>query len=134
MKWDRTRLFLYGIGPAAVGVGMLALYFSGVPWLQNLASPSHQREFGLVENIQNITVISMIILCIRSAVAEKTIHWRSLWVMATVLAVGILMEEIDWGNHYYTALTGESLTDAEIHNIHNLCFERIIYFIIFFKF
>ena len=29
------------------------------------------------------------------------------------------MEEIDWGNHYYTALTGKSLTEKENFNIHN---------------
>ena len=98
---------------------MLALYFSGVPWLQNLASPAHQREFGLIENLQNLSILGMIILCIHSAASEKTFRWRGLWIVASVLAIGVLMEEIDWGNHYYTALTGNSMTEAENFNIHN---------------
>jgi hypothetical protein len=98
---------------------MLALYFSGVPWLQNLASPAHQREFGLIENLQNLFILGMVILCLRTARIETGTLWRILWFGAAIMAIGILMEEIDWGNHYYTALTGKSLTEKENFNIHN---------------
>lgn len=122
---DRRRLVLYVVAPALVVGGCVALYFSGVPWMQTLASPRWQRELGLVENIQNALLIGIAVLCWRAARGERTARARIGWRGVALLALFLLLEEIDYGDHFWRALRGmpgrpPDETPINLHNRGNL--------------
>ena len=116
---DKRRLLHYGALPLAFGLAYTALYFSGVGPLQSIASPRHNREFGLLENTQNLLLIMALVTCWRSARAETCTAWRRLWRVGVVACFVLVMEEIDWGDHYWSALTGSVRPKGEYFNLHN---------------
>ena len=54
---DKNRLLLYAVFPSCFTLILIALYFSGIEFLQSITSPATQREFGLIENAQNILLL-----------------------------------------------------------------------------
>ena len=116
---DRRRFLLYGVIPLALGLLFVALYFSGVTALQELVSPAEDREFGLIENVQNLILLSGALLCWRAMRREANSAWRMLWGLGVVACVVFFMEEIDWGDHYWSALTGAQRPAGEYFNLHN---------------
>ena len=119
MLQDKRRVLLYGVAPLTLGLLFVALYFSGVVLLQGLASPASDREFGLIENAQNLLLLSGALLCWRAMRSERDAAWRWLWRLATCACVVLFMEEIDWGDHYWSALTGAERPVGEYFNLHN---------------
>lgn len=115
---DRGRVLLYGVVPLAVGGVLVALYFSGVPRLQTLAAPSHQREYGLVENLQNLLLLAIVACAWRAGGREDTRRARLGWRAVALLALGVVLEEIDYGSHYWRSLTGRG-GPAVNFNLHN---------------
>jgi len=118
MGFDLKRVLHYGLIPAVVGLGMLGLYFSEVEWMQTLASPAGAREFGLIENLQNLLLLAALALCFRSAGIEEAPGWRKAWRVLTVLSLLVLMEELDWGMQYYAAFSGTIPNEATPFNLH----------------
>lgn len=121
------KLAVYVFVPAAICGLLMAMYFSGVEWLQRLVSPAmpgmHRgmgREFGLLENLQNVYLLAIIVIC---AVALKRKTWkpeRIAWVALLAVTVFVLLEEIDYGLHYYEYAMGiERMDAAQIRNLHN---------------
>ena len=119
MLSDKRRLLLYGALPLTMGLGFIALYFSGIGFLQSLASPASEREFGLIENTQNLILLSATVLCWRAACRESGSNGRWLWRLATLACFVLFMEEIDWGDHYWSVLTGAERPAGEYNNLHN---------------
>jgi len=119
MLSDKRRLLLYGALPLTAGLIFVALYFSGVGVLQTLASPATQREFGLIENTQNLILLSATVLCWRAACRESGFNGRWLWRLATLACFVLFMEEIDWGDHYWSVITGIERPAGEHFNLHN---------------
>ncbi|MCP4849268.1 MAG: hypothetical protein GY899_15105 [Verrucomicrobiaceae bacterium] len=116
---DKRRILLYAGAPASLSLLFIALYFSGIEILQTIASPTSQREFGLIENAQNLLLLSTAAICWRAARLEKQDAWRRFWYCITFACLVLFMEEIDWGDHYWSALTGTQRPGGEHFNIHN---------------
>jgi hypothetical protein len=116
---DKRRILLYAVAPASLSLLFIALYFSGVEILQTITSPATQREFGLIENAQNLLLLSAAVLCWRAARLERHNAWRWFWHLGTFACLLFLMEEIDWGDHYWSALSGAQRPGDEHFNIHN---------------
>ncbi len=118
-KIDRWRLFVYGVLPFSIGVAFVVLYFSGVEFLQTLASPLRQRELGLIENFQNLLLILAVVVSLRAVARERDRRWKWFWWIAGALCMFVLLEEIDWGDHYWRALNGQPPRTGEFFNLHN---------------
>ena len=116
---DRRRLTAYLVVPLALGAALVGLYFSGIPALQDLAAPAHQREYGLVENLQNLLLVLIAVRALRAAGREASIRLRLGGRLLAAFAAAVLLEEIDWGHHYYVSATGNRLPPGEHFNIHN---------------
>lgn len=115
---DRRRWLLYGALPLAFGLLLVAFYFSSNELLQTLASPAMQREFGLIENLQNLILLGAIALCWRTArEVESSPAWA--WRLASLFCLLLLLEEIDWGDHYWSLMTGFERPEGEHFNLHN---------------
>jgi hypothetical protein len=119
MLADKRRLCLYGALPFAVGLLFVALYFSGVELLQAIASPASEREFGLIENTQNLVLLAAVVLCWRAGMRETERGWRLFLRLAALACFVLFMEEIDWGDHYWSVLTGSERPAGEHFNLHN---------------
>ncbi len=116
---DKPRTLQYGIIPMAFGLTSVAAYFSGIESLQSLVSPKINREFGLLENAQNVLILAGVVLCVRAARREATTTWRGLFYLAALACLVVFMEEIDWGDHYWSAITGAERAKGETFNLHN---------------
>lgn len=116
---DKRRVLLYAVFPSCFTLILIALYFSGIEFLQNITSPAFQREFGLIENSQNILLLLSALLCWRTARSEPCNHWKWFWRLGTLASLFLFMEEIDWGDHYWSLLTGTQRPSGEYFNIHN---------------
>jgi len=116
---DKRRVLLYGALPLAAGLVFISLYFSGVELLQGFASPASNREFGLIENAQNLLLLFAVGLSWRAAGRESSSSGRGLWRVATLGCLVVLMEELDWGDHYWSAISGAERPAGEYFNLHN---------------
>jgi len=116
---DRTRILLYGVAPLVVVATLIAMYFSDVPWMHEFAAPDHQREYGAVENVQNLILIAMIILALRTGRRESDRRIRLAWLGVALFTLLVLMEEIDWGNNYYRSFAGQPQRWDRTFNVHN---------------
>jgi len=120
MQFQRRDIFLYLALPAGVGAALVGMFFSGVGWMQSLVVPVGNREYGLLENLQNLLLLAMIWVGWRSA--RRAVHGldRAGWRALCVFALLVLLEEIDFGLHYYESLA--NVPDAEratVRNLHN---------------
>ena len=74
------KLVIYLVVPAGVTLALILAYFSGVSWLQALVSPriagmhpDSSREFGLLENLQNLYLLGIVVVA-AWAVKRKTLR------------------------------------------------------------
>lgn len=118
---------LYGAFPAVVSLALIGAYFSGVPALQQVVSPNFDlpnpdaaREFGLLENLQNVYLL--LIVAIAALAAKRRVGLGRLFFVGIALSTAfVFLEEIDYGLHYYEIMTGASSYDPEqVRNIHNI--------------
>ena len=119
LKKITAFLLIPGIGSAL----LIAAYFSGIPWLRAIISPSINREYGLLENLQ-LVLLLMIVVCAAFGVIIKQNRTEKI-IMVVILAGSVFMflEEFDYGLHYYRLLTGNPLVDSETEkfiNVHNI--------------
>jgi len=113
--------------PAIVSVTLIGAYFSGVDLLQSIVSPNWDlpnrdapREFGLLENLQNVCLIAIIAIAIRAAKRAHAVH-RFIFAGIGLFTVFVLLEELDYGLHYYELVTGWKSHDPEqVRNVHNI--------------
>ncbi len=123
--FDRRHL-IYCWLPTAVTALLVAMYFSNVPLLTQLVcprlegiKPNSWREFGLLENLQHLTILAIIVVCGRATRASQHPLERWGYAFATLLSTFILLEEIDYGLHYYDYLLGIAEPDDGPRNLHN---------------
>ncbi|MCP3917026.1 MAG: hypothetical protein GY711_15880 [bacterium] len=115
----RRDLILYVLLPAVIGAALLAAYFSGVDsWMSAVAPPAN-REYGALENLQNLVLLLAAWTAWRASrgVAGRA---RAIWTVVAVGSLFVLLEELDFGLHYYESLAGvEESERAEVRNLHN---------------
>jgi len=128
--WNRrAKLVVYGLVPVATGLALIGGYFSGIPVLQQIVSPrigwlhpDSGRELGLLENLQNLCLIVMAGVFFRGFRRKSLPLERAAFGFLTLVAVFVLLEEIDYGTHFYDAIfrrSGEALVARPPRNLHN---------------
>jgi hypothetical protein len=111
---------IYWIVPLAFIFSLVLAYFSGPRWIQDLIAPPINREFGLLENIQNILLISILLVCFILFIRENRSLVKTFFLVCVLSSTFMLLEEIDYGYHYINYMNGIAAgDDPVIHNIHN---------------
>lgn len=119
MKWQDH--LLYWGNPLIISFILMMFYFQGPDWLQELAASSYNREFGLVENIQNAFLLFTVYLAFRLLSIRHSGWLRIGHLLIVSTAIFVFLEEIDYGHHYINYLNGADAKQHSInHNIHNL--------------
>lgn len=123
------RVSAYVLVPLALSGLMMGLYFSGSAPLQQLVAPTIEglppfswREFGIPEMLQNVILIWIVVVLVRSALEAGHASLSSLFVLLAMGFVFVLLEELDYGQHFIEWFGG---ADASLNpeewdrNIHN---------------
>jgi len=121
----KKSIFIFILLPACINLLCIALYFSGIEFAQQLVAPTISwlpqdswREMGILEQLQNIYLLAMLLLFITAAINRTELIEKIFFVVATVFTLFLLLEEMDYGLHYYELITGEH-SGIEVRNWHN---------------
>lgn len=121
----KKELLIYVGVPALFNVTLIGLYFSGIESFQQLIAPTIEglssnvwREFGLLEQLQNIFLLAVIVILSLSAINNKNTLDRLCLLGGVLFFVFLLLEEIDYGLHFYEFFIGDD-TGIEVRNWHN---------------
>ncbi len=144
------KLLIYLIIPALISLIFVWGYFSGDLRVQELVAPRMNREYGLLENLQNLGLLALIALAVYGLTRKRLRFERVILVCVLAGGVFLFMEEIDYGRFHYRYLIGNPIdsrvkdaegkdSDWNIHNLGNInqLFKRtldlgmIAFFIIF---
>ncbi len=86
-------------------------YCYGPRWLHHILAPTitglpneTARELGLIESLQHLLLVACLTLILRSFFYKPA--YRPLKACLAVLVCWVLLEEIDYGYHYVTTLSG----------------------------
>jgi len=119
----KKRSLIYLVLP---GMGMLCLiwgYFFGPAWLREAIAPTFNREYGFLENLQ-VLFLGGIVLVLLLGCLKASGGWeRAAFAAAALAGCFVLLEELDYGLHYFRLLSGRPLRDAggvEYFNLHNI--------------
>ena len=121
----KRQLVTFVIIPIFLNVLVIGLYFSGVERLQQLIAPTINglssnvwREFGLLEQLQNIFLLAVIIILAMAVRNKKELLDRVCLLGGVMVFLFLFLEEIDYGLHFYEYIIGEN-TGIEARNWHN---------------
>ena len=115
----REHFFFWG-APLLISVVLMFMYFFGPEWLQEMAAPAFNREFGLLENFQNVFLLLASLISFRIFMVRKKNYVKWIWLLVSFGALFIFLEEIDYGYHYIIyAQHGATAVATNPHNIHN---------------
>lgn len=126
---DSRKLLVYFFLPCGMMALLLAMYVSGNRTLESIISMPYMegiphrpsREYGLVENLQNVFLAITFMLALSQALKTKLVGLRVIFGIIAVTSLVVLAEEMDYGLGYYELLTGVSLDDAaKTRNFHNI--------------
>jgi hypothetical protein len=122
----QKNLALYLFIPLTVNLLLIGLYFSGNEFSQHLVSPVIEgipfrswREFGLLEQIQNLFILGIIVAFIRAAFQKQIPLEKVLFATGAAVFLFLFLEEIDYGLHFYSYFTGNG-SETSNYNWHNL--------------
>ena len=118
--WERPS-FRHLTLPAVTGVVLLALFFSGNRALASIVVPEVNRELGLLEHLQLLPLAGIALLAARVRAVESAPAWRLVMLAAMAGAAFLLLEELNYGQHYIALLLGRG-SEAEIGplSLHNV--------------
>lgn len=122
----KKQVTLFLIIPLLFNLLFVGLYFSGIDSLQQLIAPlmienTHQpswREFGLVEQLQNIFLLCIVIVFLLATVKREIKLEKFFFASGTIVMLFLFLEEIDYGLHFWHYFTGQSLDIGRL-NWHN---------------
>jgi hypothetical protein len=118
MKWSDHMLY-WGY-PLFISLVLMLLYFQGSPWMQELTAPVYNREFGLLENIQNILLLLTAYMSLHLLISSRLGWIRFGYLLMFIAAAFTFLEEIDYGYHYINYLNdADAMARSVNHNIHN---------------
>ena len=109
---NRLKWVIYGVIPFILGVVPPLMYFSGHLVLQRLVcpklpplNPDAYREFGLVENLQNVLLLAIIVIFLAGCCRARMPRFRAVFGVLAAFSIFILLEEVDYGTHWYAFWT-----------------------------
>ncbi len=144
------KLLIYLIIPALISLIFVWGYFFGDLRIQELVAPRLNREYGLLENLQNLVLLAVIAIAAYGIIRKQLRFERVILFCVLFGGIFLFMEEIDYGRHHYRYLIGDPIdnrikdveddnSDWNLHNLGNInqLFKRtldmgmIAFFIIF---
>jgi len=118
MTWKEH--LVYWILPVLVSWILAIMYFAGPAWMQNITAHAYNREFGLLENLENTLLLGVIILSYILLKNARHFIVRIIYLLCLLTSVFMLLEEIDYGFHVWNYFQGiHPQQDTVIRNIHN---------------
>ena len=116
----------FWIAPSLFLLVCMSIYFLDVLGLSFVIAPGNNREFGLIENVQLLTILSITFLAFRSAQRSDNRLEKIFYTGVSIFSFIIFLEEIDYGIHFYELIMnilnseGEAkVYQGQIRNIHN---------------
>jgi hypothetical protein len=126
---ERHRVAAHLLLPAGLSLALMGLYFSGSVRLQAIVAPAVDglhpfswREFGALEQLQNLALLAIVALLVASARQAAGGMLRTLLAVLAALFAFVLLEEVDYGRHFVEYLSGEVGPLSPEHwnrNVHN---------------
>lgn len=128
MAVSKKKLIIYLIIPVALNMSLILAYFSGVPWLHHVVipvipwmHPNSARELGLLENLQNVFLLTIIVVAAFGIKRKKLRIEKAAFAGIFLFSLFVLLEEMDYGLHYYEYARGVTYLEAAlIRNVHNI--------------
>lgn len=122
------KVLIFFVVPLGLSSILMGMYFSGNEGLQQVISPrippmnpASMRELGLLENLQNLLLLIMIVTAVVGYRKQTEVLQKGVMVFVASFAVFILLEEIDYGLHYYEYAKKipwkDSATRRNLHNV-----------------
>ena len=119
--------FIYWILPSIVTLSCILIFYLNLFGLSEIIAPEHNREFGIVENIQLLLLLMIFFLAVKGARIHKVKIEKYAYIVVAAATAFIFLEEIDYGLHYYDILTGRNkdnlaaikVFDTKVRNLHN---------------
>jgi hypothetical protein len=124
----KKKLAIYLFVPSVMSLALIGAYFSGVHWLQQIVCPrfdkvlyvNSAREFGLLENLQNVFLIAITVIAGLGVRRKKRTIEKAALILLALFTIFVFLEEIDYGLHYVELAKGvKPLEQAEVRNVHN---------------
>ncbi len=123
---NKQPILWFLVFPAAIELTLIGMYFSGIRTLQSIIVPEVStnkyinREFGLLENLQNLVLLIIAMFVVRNIIRIKS-GYRWIGILLAMGAVFFFLEEIDYGWHYRELIFGlpEYVKEGYFRNIHN---------------
>ncbi|MEH6442508.1 MAG: hypothetical protein V7784_01300 [Oceanospirillaceae bacterium] len=115
------NIYLFIIIPVILNLLLMGFYFSGIDVLQQIISPNNgflTREAGLLEQLQNIYLLSIFAMFFYFSVKRTDTHEKLFFFTLSLLFLFLFLEEIDYGISLYEFFTGEH-TNGSARNWHN---------------
>jgi hypothetical protein len=111
--------------PCAINLALVGMYFSGIPFLQHLIVPdlpnmAQSREFGILENLQNIYLLVMAGTGLAALRRKHYALEKAAAVLFIIFSLFVFAEEIDYGLHWKEYLNEVPFEEQEqVRNWHN---------------
>ncbi len=108
---NRSKTVIYLVIPVVLSLLLLGMYFSRNLVLQRIVSPKlpplspdSWREFGLLENLQNLLLLLMLGAACAGIYRKKWVLEKVFWAVALLGILFVFLEEIDYGRHIWVYL------------------------------
>ena len=127
LKDIKKGITLFILIPIVINALSLSLYYSGVDRFQQIIAPHipgllqmSYREFGLVEQMQNIFLLAIVILFAIATIKGTGVLERLIFLSGLLIMLFLLLEEVDYGLHFYHYYFGGILETPRLnwHNQH----------------
>lgn len=113
---------VFWLAPLLVGVALVWMFFSGVLVLRDIIAPAFNREFGMLESLQNLLLAAAFIIAMIGLKNAASLTERLGFVLLAAAFFLLLLEEMNYGANYWRLLTGQSLAPlgrGVEFNLHN---------------
>jgi hypothetical protein len=113
--------FIYWILPSLITLGcMLVFFYDPFGWSTIIVSKQN-REFGVLEHLQSFIILIMFFYAIRGIRNKKNVVEKTIFILAALVSLFMLFEEIDYGLHYYEWMKGieSKPPEEQLRNVHN---------------
>ena len=123
---SKQNIYLFIIIPICSNCILLGLYYSGIKELQQIIAPTIDflavrswREFGLVELLQNICLLSTFAIFFNAFIKRESKAEKMFFLPLSLIFLFLFVEEIDYGMHVYELIKGEysGVSNTNLHNL-----------------
>jgi hypothetical protein len=125
MNKSFEKHLIYWVAPSIITLACILIFYFNWFGLSELIAPPINREFGIIENIQNVLLILIFFTALKGFRIRNTKIEKFGYSLIMAATAFMFLEEIDYGLHYYDHLTSKSeitkvvVFDNEVRNLHN---------------